>query len=284
MLTEADLQARSRTENFTVASRLLPKVARQHLLAFYAYARLVDEVGDSFAGDRSAALDEIERQLDSVLSESGGTGVAPAVAGSARSVRALGTDPTPLFDLITANRQDQSVHTYQSFDELLGYCALSANPVGRLVLAAFGSATPQQTQWSDSICSGLQLAEHWQDVKEDARAGRVYLPQEDLDRFGVDRAQLTAPPPAGRELRALMVFEVARARRLLDEGKPLIRSLRGRARWAVAGYWAGGQAALDAIARHDFDVLYGSPRPSRSRTAALAIRALTDRVPRMEAA
>lgn len=284
MLTEADLLARSRTENFTVASRVLPKAARRHLLAFYAYARLVDEVGDSYQGDRMAALDEIERQLGVALSEPGRPDAAPAIAGAVRSVRSLGAEPTPLFDLIAANRQDQIVHGYRTFDELLGYCALSANPVGRLVLAAFGPATPQQVQWSDRICTGLQLAEHWQDVKEDALAERVYLPQEDLDRFGVDAGQLTGAPPASPEMRALMVFEVARTRRLLDEGKPLIRSLDGRPRWAVAGFWAGGHAALDAIACRDFDVLQGAPRPSRGRTAALALSALTSGWTRREAA
>ena len=274
MLTEADLMARSRTENFTVASRLLPRPVRQHLLAFYAYARLVDEIGDSYSGDRLAALDEFQRQVEKALPEPGQPDTAPAIAGAVRSVRELDVEPTPLFDLIAANRHDQSVHSYQTFDDLLGYCALSANPVGRLVLAAFGSAGPQRLGWSDSICTGLQLAEHWQDAEEDARAGRVYIPQEDLDRFAVDTSELTGPPPASRELRALMVFQVARARRVLDDGKPLIRSLTGPSRWAVAGFWAGGHSALDAIAGRGFDVLGGAPRPSRTRTVALALQAL----------
>jgi squalene synthase HpnC len=196
------------------------------------------------------------------------------VADGARSVSGLGADAQPLFDLIAANRQDQSVHEYATFDDLLGYCALSANPVGRLVLAAFGADGDDRARWSDSICTGLQLAEHWQDVAEDAAAGRIYLPQEDLARFGVDRTALTAGAPASREFRALMVFEVARARGFLDGGKPLIASLQGSARWAVAGFWAGGHGALNAIAARRFDVLAGSPRTSRVGTLTRAISAL----------
>ena len=119
-------------------------------------------------------------------------------------------DPQPLFDLIEANRRDQQVSSYQTFEDLLDYCRLSANPVGRLVLGALGFEGADRFAFSDSICTGLQLTEHWQDVSEDARAGRVYLPNEDLQRFGVDAA-LLGGGPASPELRALMVFEVARA-------------------------------------------------------------------------
>jgi phytoene/squalene synthetase len=155
------------------------------------------------------------------------------------------------------------VASYDTFDDLVDYCRLSADPVGRLVLAAFQATTAERVAWSDSICTGLQLAEHWQDVAEDAAAGRVYLPAEDLERFGVDPAQLSSGPPATPELRALMAFESARARRLLDTGLPLVASLSGRARLAVAGFWAGGRGALDALARAGFDPLAGSPRPRR---------------------
>jgi squalene synthase HpnC len=257
-----------------VASRVLPRAVRGHLRAFYAYARLVDELGDAYEGDRHAALDEMEEQTRAALVDSCAPDVWPVVADGARSVSELGADAQPLFDLIAANRQDQSVHEYATFDDLLGYCALSANPVGRLVLAAFGADGDDRARWSDSICTGLQLAEHWQDVAEDAAAGRIYLPQEDLARFGVDRTALTAGAPASREFRALMVFEVARARGFLDGGKPLIASLQGSARWAVAGFWAGGHGALNAIAARRFDVLAGSPRTSRVGTLTRAISAL----------
>jgi squalene synthase HpnC len=267
-----------------VASRLLPANARRHLLAFYAYARLVDEIGDRYEGDRLAALDEIEAQVHEALDEANRVEVFPVVARAAGSVTELGTDPAPLFDLIAANRKDQTVPSYRSFADLVGYCQLSANPVGRLVLAAFGAVSPERITWSDSICTGLQLAEHWQDVAEDANAGRVYIPEEDLERFGVDRRELAAGPPSSRALRALMVFEVARARRLLDEGKDLIYALSGSARWAVAGFWAGGQSALDAIANRRFEVLAGTPRPSKPWTAVRAIAVLTRPPTRREAA
>jgi squalene synthase HpnC len=201
-------------------------------------------------------------------------GALPVVATAVRSTLELGADPKPLFDLIAANRQDQSVRAYDTFDDLLAYCALSANPVGRLVLAAFRASGEDRFAWSDSICTGLQLAEHWQDVAEDAAAGRVYLPREDLDRFGVAPSTLSAGPPASRGLRALMVFEVARARGSLDRGRPLLASLSGSARWAVAGFWAGGHAALDGIAQRRFDVLAGTPHRSRVRTVTRAMTAV----------
>jgi squalene synthase HpnC len=256
--------ARASGENFRVASKLLPPAARRHLLAFYGYARLVDEIGDAYAGDRTAALDWTEGELRRALT---GGGTHELVRRAAVATIELQADPRPLFDLIEANRQDQLVGAYATFDDLLGYCQVSANPVGRLVLAAFQVDSPARRAWSDSVCTGLQLAEHWQDVTEDARAGRVYLPESDLERFGVRPGELTATGPASRALRALMAFEAARARRYLDDGSPLVASLRGRSRWAVAGFVAGGQAALDAMAARGFDPLGGAPRPRAVRVA-----------------
>jgi len=172
----------------------------------------------------------------------------------------------PFLDLILANRQDQVVSRYQSFEDLLGYCRLSANPVGRIVLHVFGSFSPQRAEMSDSICTALQLAEHWQDVAEDLRAGRIYLPARDMEAFGCtqeDLARASAAPP----VRALIEFETGRAKALLDAGAPLIAALRGAARAAVAGYVAGGRAALAAIAAADHDVLRRVPRPRRRRVA-----------------
>jgi squalene synthase HpnC len=255
---------RAGAENFPVAPAVLPKAARRHLIAFYGFARLVDEVGDSYAGDRLAALDWIERETEGALSGAGGY---PLIVDASRSVRDLGLDPGPLFALIEANRMDQRVSRYETFDDLVGYCRLSANPVGHLVLGALGYSDEERRALSDSICTGLQLVEHWQDVAEDAAAGRIYLPAEDLDRFGVDPDELTATGPAGTELRGLMIFEVSRARRWLDSGRPLIRMIGGRARIAVAGFWAGGHAALDEIAARGFDVKQG-PAAGRNTVPA----------------
>ncbi len=267
-----DVLAHAGSENFPVAMRLLPKADRAGLLAIYGFARLTDDLGDEWPGDRLAALDWLESELDDAMAARAGH---PAVVAAADMVRGLGISDRPLRDLIQANRQDQIVHRYGSFDELEAYCRLSANPVGRLVLAVFAATTPSHEQWSDAICTGLQLAEHWQDVAEDAAAGRIYLPADDMDRFGVDAADLLGSS-ASPQLRALMAFEVARARAWLEAGTPLVGSLSGRPRLAVAGFVAGGQAALDAIAKADFEVLSATRRPTPlafgSRLAGLAGR------------
>ncbi len=177
----------------------------------------------------------------------------------------------PFLDLIQANRQDQIVTRYPRFDDLVGYCALSANPVGRIVLHVFGAFSPARAELSDQVCTALQLAEHWQDVGEDFRAGRVYLPGEDMARYGCEAADLAAPR-ASAALRGLMAFETQRARSILDAGAPLVGTLRGFARAAVAGYVAGGRAALAAIAAADHDVLRATPRPRGYRTAAELLR------------
>jgi squalene synthase HpnC len=254
------------------------------LLAFYGYARLVDELGDAYDGDRSAALDWIETEVNLALADPEQAGLHPLVARAAAAVRAVGADPRSLTDLIAANRQDQVTTSYPAFEDLVAYCRLSANPVGRLVLAAFGVDTPERQRWSDAICTALQLAEHWQDVAEDAKAGRIYLPADDMARFGVTPSELITSPPASIWLRALMAFQVARARRLLEEGAPLVVSLRGRPRWAVAGFWAGGAAALDAIAARGFDPLAGAPRPDPSRVARQMAAVLRGSVSKREAA
>ena len=152
----------------------------------------------------------------------------------------------PFVRLIDANRADQRVSRYATFEELVGYCALSANPIGELVLGVFGIATPERIAYSDSICTALQLAEHWQDVAEDRDRGRVYLPAADLRSFGVSEGDLAAPH-AGARVRALIAFEVERARELLGAGEPLLATVRGRKRLALAAFLAGGWAALDAI-------------------------------------
>jgi squalene synthase HpnC len=170
----------------------------------------------------------------------------------------------PFLDLIKANQQDQVILRYETFGELVRYCQLSANPVGRIVLRVFGCYTPERVVLSDAICTGLQLAEHLQDVAEDLRAGRVYLPAADMRRFDCteeDLASSNAPP----QLRRLIAFEAARARRLIDGGALLVGTLRGAPRAAIAGYVAGGRAALGAIAAADYEVLAATPRPHKSR-------------------
>jgi squalene synthase HpnC len=248
-------------ENFPVASRLLPRHDREHLMALYGYARLVDDAGDEAPGDRAALLDEIEADLDRIYA-----GAAPRHALTRRlaaTVAACDLPRAPLQALVAANRQDQVVHAYATFGDLLAYCELSANPVGRLVLHAFAAATPERIALSDRVCTALQLAEHWQDVAEDLARGRIYLPAEDLERFGVSAADLSRSP-APAPVRALIGFEVRRAREILAEGAPLVRTLRGRPRLAVAAFVGGGRAALDAIERAGCDVSAGAPRATRA--------------------
>jgi squalene synthase HpnC len=248
--------AKAPGENFPVASKLLPRQVRAHLLALYAFARLVDDVGDE-AGDRAPELLEwIERDLDRVY---GGTPENPVMRRLAATVRECNLPREPFARLIEANRRDQVVTRYETFDDLLGYCELSANPVGCLVLEVFGAASPERVALSDRVCSALQLVEHWQDVKEDAERGRVYLPREDLERFGVADGELAADSASDR-FRHLIAFEVARTRELLRAGARLVGTLHGRLRLAVAGFVAGGEATLRAIERLDYDVMRSTPR------------------------
>jgi squalene synthase HpnC len=291
---------RAGTENFPVASRLLPAPVRSDLMALYGWARLVDQIGDDYAGDRTAALDEVERQLRLALGPGPGQGgfpdgsmpdddVHPLVMRMAETVRRLDLPTEPLFDLVQANRQDQVVSRYETFEDLVGYCRLSANPVGRMVLAIFGVATPQRDAWSDSTCTALQLVEHWQDVAEDALVGRVYLPLADMRRFGVSVEELVPPPTgyvdrrrrgaaggASSACRALLAFEAARARRMLGDGAPLMASVRGRLRLALAGFTAGGHAALDGLAAVDFDIYAEPSRPTTTRFGAHLARLVRD--------
>jgi squalene synthase HpnC len=263
--TEAEVLGRMAGENFPVASVVLGSRLRARLVALYGWARLVDQLGDDYAGDRLAALAWADAELTRALDQPGDTTLHPLVRRAALLAREVGSDPELLRALIRANVADQTVTTYGTFEDLVGYCRWSANPVGRMVLAIFDAATPPRVAWSDDICTALQIAEHCQDVAEDAAAGRIYLPAEDLERFGVDAAELAGPGPAGPQLRALICFQVARARRILIEGQPLVHSLHGRGRLAVAGFVAGGHAALDAIADAHFDPLGGAPRPTTRR-------------------
>ncbi len=255
------VMARAHSENFPVASRVLPRRVRSHLLAIYGFARLVDELGDSLSGDRLAALDWLQEDLDRAFD---GRAEHPLLVALQPTLRECALAREPFVRLIEANRLDQRVSRYETWAQLRGYCSLSADPVGELVLDVLGVATPARIALSDSICTALQLAEHCQDVAEDLARGRIYLPAEDLERFHCTSAELAAEH-AGGPLRDVLAFEVARARGLLADGSPLLGELHGRPRLAVAAFLAGGRAALDAIERAGYDVLAGPPRVTRAR-------------------
>jgi squalene synthase HpnC len=258
------VMARAATENFAVSNWVLPRRVRSHLLAVYGFARLVDELGDSVSGDRLAALDWLERELDRAYA---GCAEHPLLVGLEPTLRECALARAPFVRLIEANRVDQRVSRYQTWEQLRGYCALSADPVGELVLAVLGLSTPARIALSDAICTALQLTEHCQDVAEDYAHGRIYLPAEDLARYGCLPADLAAAR-AGGPLREVLAFEVARARALFATGAPLIDELPGiRERMAVAAFVSGGRAALDTIERTGYEVLRGPPRASRRRRA-----------------
>jgi squalene synthase HpnC len=247
-------------ENFSVAPAFVGPRLRERLNAIYGFARLVDTLGDELASDRLAALDWLEQDLERVYR---GEPEHPAMVRLVPFVRELSVPRDPFTRLIGANRLDQKVHDYGTFDELVAYCDLSANPVGELVLHAFGAATPENIELSDRVCTALQLVEHWQDVGEDARNGRIYLPREDRERFGVDDAELLDTHTSDA-VRALLASETERARQLIDEGAPLVGRLRGRARAAVAAYVGGGRAALEALKLAGYHVLPQGPKATKA--------------------
>jgi squalene synthase HpnC len=262
--TTQAVAAKAAFENFPVALRMLPRTYRRHLMAVYVFARTADDIGDQApAAERLQLLAELEADVRALYS--GGQPGLAAVSGLKRTVVECEIPMQPFIDLIRANQQDQVVKRYETFEDLAGYCRLSANPVGRLVLYVFGNFSADRAEQSDYICTGLQLAEHWQDVAEDFQAGRIYLPLADMAAYGCGEHDLAAPH-AGPPVRELIAFEVRRARSLIDTGAPLIGTLRGAARAAVAGYVAGGRAALAAIQAADYDVLAVTPRPGKART------------------
>ncbi|MFI1921692.1 MULTISPECIES: squalene synthase HpnC [unclassified Streptomyces] len=268
-------------ENFPVAPFFLPRAWRDDLMAVYGFARLVDDIGDgdlapggadarllgvsaTAAEDRLALLDAFEADLHRVFDGSDGSPRHPLLRRLQPTVRRRSLGREPFLGLIAANRQDQLVTRYETYDDLLAYCELSANPVGRLVLAVTGAATPERIRRSDAICTALQIVEHLQDVSEDLGRDRVYLPAADMKRFHVKESDL-AMNTAGASVRALVAYEAERARELLNEGAPLVGSVHGRLRLLLAGFVAGGSAAIKAIAAAGYDVLPGPPRPGRLR-------------------
>ncbi|GAA2503931.1 MULTISPECIES: squalene synthase HpnC [Actinomycetes] len=264
------------SENFPVAPFFLPRDWRDDLMAVYGFARLVDDIGDgdlapggadaellgvsaTDADDRLLLLDAFETDLRRVFDA---TPSHPLLRRLQPVVRRRALTPEPFLGLIAANRQDQLVTRYETYDDLLAYCELSANPVGRLVLAVTGTSTPERIRLSDAICTALQIVEHLQDVAEDFGHDRIYLPAEDMKRFHVTETDLSAKT-AGASMRALVAYEAQRARDLLNEGAPLVGSVHGRLKLLLAGFVAGGRAAVRAIAAAEYDVLPGPPKPGK---------------------
>jgi squalene synthase HpnC len=275
--------AKASAENFPVALRVLPGRWRAHLTALYGFARLVDDIGDeplpgmpadaseeTVTATRLKLLDELQQDVARGYDPHEEPQLA-AIRAMAATARDCGIPAEPLYDLIQANRQDQLVTRYETYQELADYCRLSANPVGQVVLYIMGAATPERIAASDRVCTALQVIEHTQDVAADLANGRIYLPGQDMAAHNVTEADL-ARPSAGQNVRDLIRFEVNRARQLLDEGAPLVGTLHRMARLAIAGYVAGGRATLKAIEAGHYDVLRATPRPGKADTLLMMAR------------
>ncbi|CAH0191745.1 All-trans-phytoene synthase [Massilia sp. Bi118] len=261
-------------ENFPVASILLPRRLAPAVEAIYAFARSADDIadeGDALPAERFAQLDAYDAALDAI--DAGDTPREPMFARLAEALRRHALPTQPLRDLLSAFRQDVVTTRYTDFSSLLDYCRRSANPVGRLMLGLYGRADAASLRESDAVCSALQLINFWQDVGIDIGKGRIYLPQEDLARFGVgedDIFQARATPA----WRALMRFEVERARGLMLEGAPLAVRLPGRIGWELRLVVQGGLRILEAIERADYDVFRRRPQLKRLDWLVLLWRGL----------
>jgi squalene synthase HpnC len=237
-------------ENFPVASLLVPRRLRGAIVAIYRFARAADDIADEGDAPPARRLAELDA-----------------------AVAAHRLPLAPMHALLSAFRQDVTTQRYAAFDDLLDYCRRSANPIGRLLLHLYGAATPDNERESDAICTALQLVNFWQDVASDWQRGRVYLPQEDLRRFGVSEAQI-GEGRCDSAWRALMAFETGRARVLLESGRPLTRALPWRLALELAGVMAGGHRILDGIDAAQGDVFRHRPALSRGDWTAIACHAL----------
>ncbi|MBI3524450.1 MAG: squalene synthase HpnC [Betaproteobacteria bacterium] len=246
-------------ENFPVASWLLPPHLRTPVAAIYWFARSADDIadeGDLPAAERLQQLDRYRAELAGIAAGAATQDVIFQRLGGAAAAYDL---PLPLLsDLLDAFTQDVQKTRYADFAELLEYCRRSANPVGRLLLRLYRAESPQQLAWSDAICSSLQLINHWQDIGIDYAKGRIYLPQEDLARFNVSEAQI-ASATVDANWRALLRYQVERARRMMHAGAPLGRSLPGRIGLELRLIMAGGLRILEKIEGVDYDVFHRRP-------------------------
>ncbi len=261
--------ARSHYENFSVASHMLPRELRQHFYNLYAYCRWSDDLADETSSTRESEelLDWWESQLQDCY-----RGIArhPVFVALGETISEFAIPIEPLADLLVAFRQDQRVTRYENLEQLLGYCRNSANPVGRLVLHLGRCCDAQQAALSDSICTGLQLANFWQDVARDWQRGRIYLPQDSLRVAGYT-PEMFARREYNPAFRQLLEQQVALAESYLRGGQSLVELVPHALRVDVALFQAGGLAILDAIRRIDYNVWARRPVVSKSRKVALLL-------------
>ncbi len=263
--------AKTHYENFSVATWFLPPKLRQHFYNVYAYCRISDDLGDEVGNPQQSLelLDQWEAELSACYA---GSPRHPVFVALAETVRQFGIPQHEFSDLLIAFRQDQTVTRFETFNDVLGYCRYSANPVGHLVLYLGGYSDAERQQLSDYTCTALQLANFWQDIVVDYGKGRIYLPLEDLRRFGVtgeNITQLRATP----QFIELMKFEVQRAREWFERGLPLVKKIDRELAIDIELFSRGGQEILNAIERHGFDVLRQRPVISKPRKLLLVARA-----------
>jgi squalene synthase HpnC len=266
--------ARSHYENFSVASWFLPERLRQHFFNVYAYCRISDDLGDE-VGDTTASLqllDQWESELNACYDGPSGHARHPVFVALAETVRKFEIPKHEFADLLTAFRQDQNICRYPTFNDLLGYCRYSANPVGHLVLYLCGYRDAERQQLSDYTCTGLQLANFWQDVSADFAKGRIYLPLEDLRRFGVSE-EVIRDGENTSAFCGMMRFEVERAREWFVQGMPLIAKVERALALDIELFSRGGQEILNAIEHQRYAVLGRRPAISKARKLALVARA-----------
>jgi hydroxysqualene synthase len=271
-----ELLARNHYENFPVASLFLPKAKRPFLWSIYAFARTADDFADEGTltpDERLRRLDDWQERLDRCTA---GNPDDPVFIALADTLERTGAPPALLADLLTAFRMDVTVRRYEQFSDLLAYCRCSANPVGRLVLHVFGNATPRTTTLSDQICTALQLANFWQDVRTDWEKGRVYLPLEDCVRFGYNASDI-GRGRADDAFRLLLQFQVDRTRALFQSGRPLLEEATRALRFELALTWHGGMTILNMIRNQDYDVLSRRPSLGIGRKLTVVARALLHR-------
>src|SRR5437660_6299134 len=263
--------ARSHYENFSVASWFLPARLRQHFFNVYAYCRISDDLGDEVGNPAASLLllDQWQRELDACYA---GSPRHPVFVALAETVRTFEIPQHEFSDLLTAFRQDQTITRYQTFDDLLGYCRNSANPVGHLVLYLCGYSDHQRQKLSDFTCTALQLANFWQDVSIDYDKGRIYLPLQDMQHYKVSERDIAATQNTA-SFCEMMRFEVERAREWFRRGLPLVKKVDRELAIDIELFSRGGQEILNAIERQGFAVLGRRPSISKARKLGLVIRA-----------
>jgi len=272
--------ARQHYENFPVASRLLPAPARPHIAAVYAFARIADDFADE--GTRSdearlALLDDWQARLHAAAEGRAADDRSDSSAifvALGETIRTCGLEVGSFDDLLSAFRQDVLVKRYETWDDVLGYCRRSANPVGRLVLRIAGYRDDRLDRWSDAVCTALQLANFWQDLDLDWRKGRLYLPLALVRAAGADLQDL------GRrrvtpEWRAALGDAVARTRALFADGRPVANAVRGRLRWELRATWLGGSRILDRLEAAKYDVFRARPTLGWRDALPIGLRMLT---------